>query len=489
MTFRRISLASLVRLLGAWRAAKDRGAAYRQLADALRLVVLDGRLPLGVRLPGERELAQALEVSRTTVSAAFARLRDEGYLSSRQGSGSVTSLPEGPGRRGDGLVVRDMGPDVIGWTAAAMPASEEVHRAYAQALAALPAHLPAHGYEPVGLPILRNAIAARYSRRGLPTRPEQILVTHGAQHAFTLALGLLVGPGDRVLIDHPTYPHAIDAIQRARATPLPVGLPPASAHSASGWDLDGLESALRRHAPKLAYLIPDFHNPTGRCMDAATRAGAIAAAARSGTVLVFDETLVDLWLDTPAPAPDPDEPPGVVLRLGSTGKTFWGGLRVGWVRGEPRQIDAMANLRASLDLGTPVLEQIAAAILLAGAEEGLERRRTMLRARRARLIDLVAEYLPDWSIPTAPGGLSLWAEMPTALSTALAAGCERHGVQITAGPRFGMDGAFDRFVRLPFTLPEAELETAVARLARAYAAVRGAPAPVHAPALERGAFV
>src|SRR5919205_2765748 len=87
---RSISGPHLARLLGEWRAA---GPAYGALARAIRLLVLDGRLPLRTRLPGERELAAALGVSRTTTAAAYAALRDEGFLASRRGSGSWTRLP------------------------------------------------------------------------------------------------------------------------------------------------------------------------------------------------------------------------------------------------------------------------------------------------------------------------------------------------------------------------------------------------------------
>src|SRR5262245_49262868 len=99
MNPRRIGAASLTRLLGAWRGGRG-GPAYAQLADGVRLLILDGRLPLDVVLPGERELASALEVSRTTITAAFARLRDDGFLERRQGAGARTRLPGGPGERG-----------------------------------------------------------------------------------------------------------------------------------------------------------------------------------------------------------------------------------------------------------------------------------------------------------------------------------------------------------------------------------------------------
>ncbi|RYG15721.1 MAG: GntR family transcriptional regulator, partial [Caulobacteraceae bacterium] len=96
MSLRSIGLISLTRHLGAWR-APGAGAAYRQLAGAVRLLILDGRLPLAARLPGERELAQALGLSRTTVSAAYGRLRDDGFLTGGQGAAARTSLPAGPG--------------------------------------------------------------------------------------------------------------------------------------------------------------------------------------------------------------------------------------------------------------------------------------------------------------------------------------------------------------------------------------------------------
>ncbi|MGA0606416.1 PLP-dependent aminotransferase family protein [Phenylobacterium sp. VNQ135] len=465
MSPRRIRAASLMRLLGAWRGDQV-GPAYRQLADGLRLLILDGRLPLDVVLPGERELAHALEVSRTTVTGAFTRLREQGFLQSRQGAGARTRLPTGPGHRDSGPLIRPSEPGVLDLTAAALPAGDFVHQAYAKAIEALPAHLPHHGYEPVGLPVLREAIAARYSRRGLPTRPDQVLVTHGAQHAWALMLRLLAGPGDRVVIDHPTYPNAIDAILRSSCRPVPVSLPQ------DGWDAEGVVAAFQQSAPRLAHLVPDFHNPTGRWMDFAGREAIAAAGVRTRTVVVFDETMLDLSLDEPRASYGFDEPPGAIVRLGSTGKSFWGGLRIGWIRAEPEMIAALGRMRASIDLGTPVLEQLAAAALLQDDEAALAARRAELRERRDLLVALAAERLPDWRVSPPPGGLSVWAELPAPVSNALAATCERDGVRIAAGPRFGVDGAFERFVRLPFTLPAEPMTEAIDRLAAAYGRLR-----------------
>lgn len=468
---RSIGTRSLVRQLGAWRGADHTGeVAYRRLAAGLRLLILDGRLPLDVRLPGERELAGALGVSRTTVSAAFAVLREEGYLASRHGSGSRTRVPLGPGGTTDGPRASVDAAGLIDLRIAALPAGEAVHAAYAQALRLLPAHLPGHGYQPVGLPALRAVIAERYARRGLPTTLDEILVTNGAQHALALVLRRLAGPGDRVVIDHPTYPHAIDAIRRASGLPVPVAL------AATSWDADGLAAAFRQTGPRLAYLVADCHNPTGACMTAATRERVAAVAAQTRTPIVADETLADLWLDAPPPPPlAAFAAADAVVTLGSMAKSHWGGLRVGWIRADAQTVAGLAAARASLDLGTPILEQLAAAVLLAGDDEALEARRVALRAGRDHLLALLATHLPDWRTTSPPGGASLWAELPVECSSALAVAGERHGVGLTAGPRFGVEGAFERFVRLPFTLPDAELTVAVERLSRAYAQLRVGP--------------
>lgn len=465
MDRRSIGTVSLARQLGTWR-GRGRAPAYRQLANAVRLLILDGRLALGARLPGERELAAALGVSRTTVTSAFLALRDEGYLASRQGSGRVIRLPNQASARPDGGAAR-IDDDIIDFATATIPASESVYHAYDRALAALPRHLPGHGYERIGLDDLRAAIAARYTRRGCPTDAGEIMVTNGAAHGFALVLRLLAGPGDRIVIEHPTYPHAIDAIQQAGCRPVPVGLRP------DGWDAEAIEQAFRQTAPRLAYLIADFHNPTGLVMDPATRRRVAEAAARLRTTIVVDETMADLWLDGPPPLPlSTYDRVGRVIALGSTGKSYWGGLRIGWIRADTGTIEALARARPVIDLGTPIVEQLAAAVLIEEGERVLDARRAQLREQREAALALVASHLPDWKVITPTGGLSLWSEMPEPMSTALAATSETRGVRIAAGPRFGVDGAFERFVRLPFTLPEAALETGISRLATAYQALR-----------------
>lgn len=442
--------------MGHWHQDDSRTPVYRQLADGLRLLILDGRLPLESRLPGERQLAAALGISRTTVTAALGQLREEGYLLSRQGSGSRTILPEG------GLSASPLPglAPALDLSTAALTAGPEIHQAYTSALMALPEHPGSTGYDQHGLPELRDVIARRYAARGLPTTADQIMVVNGAVSGFGLILRLLTGPGDRVAIDHPTYPMALSAIKGASCRPVSVSLPE------QGWDTDGLAATIAQTSPRLAYLIADFHNPTGRCMDAITRAAVADIAVRTRTTIVVDETMVDLWFDTPPPPPlaafgNSD----AVITIGSAGKSFWGGLRLGWVRASSRTIASLIQVRSSLDLGSPLLEQLAAINLFNTADNFLPQRRKMLREQRDSCSAAVRELFPDWRITAAPGGgLSLWIELPKPLATVFAASAESIGIRIGAGPRFGTEGAFERYLRLPFTLEPAQMCLALERL-------------------------
>lgn len=471
-----LGAASLVRHLGQWRSANGSDPAYRQLARALKLLIMDGRIPSSVRVPGERELAQALGISRTTVAAAFNQLRDEDYLASRQGSGTVTRLPGG-NRVGAEAEAGDDGEDVIDWTAAALPAPAGMWQAYEMALSQLPAWLSRIGYEGSGIPCLREAIAADYARRGCPTRPEQILVTSGAQHGLTLVLQLLAGPGDRIVVDHPTFHNALSAIARNNCRAVPVGLP------GEGWDVDAIQAALRQTSPRFAYIIADYHNPTGRHMDAATRRALVDAAVRTRTPLLIDETMAGTGLEAgmsdggPPPVAAYD-PGGIVISLGSVSKRYWGGLRIGWLRADEQTIASLARIRSTIDMATPVVEQLAATALLDGSVQVESVRRTEIRDARDRLAALLADHLPDWHVPLPEGGLSIWAEMPRPEASALAAMAQAHGLRVAPGPRFGVDGAFERFVRLPFTLPLAEMDRAVDRLATAASRLRSHVRPM-----------
>ncbi|MGR6321082.1 PLP-dependent aminotransferase family protein [Micromonospora soli] len=455
----------LARLLGQWHAlpGRRRSPDYAALAAAVRGLLADGRLPLGVRLPAERELAEALRISRTTVTAAYRELRESGHLASRRGAGSWTMLPGTHRVASTGLWTPLDDRDMIDLGVAALSAPPQLATAARAAAEDLPRYLGGAGYHPTGIIELREAVARSYTERGLPTSPEQIMVTSGTQHALDLVLRLALSPGGGVLVESPTYPNALAALSARRARITTHGL----AADGDGWDADLLLGSIRQSRPKLAYLIPEFQNPTGHLMAADLRERLVGAAHAAGTDLVVDESFVDLPLDgteLPPPVATFDRH-SRVISIGGMSKPYWGGLRIGWVRASAPQVQRLAAARVGVDMASPVLDQLVAVHLLADAPAIVAARRTQLAAQRDALVGALAERLPDWRVAAPRGGVTLWVELDGPISSALARAAEEVGVRLAPGPRFGLDGTLERFLRLPFTLPAADLVEAVGRLA------------------------
>jgi DNA-binding transcriptional MocR family regulator len=468
---RALDVDRLARELGNWRTSSRSGPAYQGLADGIRMLIVDGRLPVGARLPSERALADALRVSRTTVTAAYAQLRDDGYLVARRGARSTTALPlsAAPASTAVEASMTPGGSVNLANAALAAPATA-VLDAFTTATRQITPYLHDIGIEMTGVLPLREAIAARYCARGLPTEPDEIMVTTGALNAIGLVLSTYTQPGDRVLVDQPTYHGAIAAISTAGGRPVPVSL------TEDGWDLGAMHAAVRQLAPSLAILVADNHNPTGLTMPAAQREELADLIADTRTRTIIDETMAEVWIDEPVPPPVASflsRRRDLVLTLGSMSKSFWGGLRIGWIRAERSTLATVAALRPSIDMGTPIFEQLAAAELLRVADEVLPERRELLRTRRALMLSLLEEHLPDWRPSPGGGGLALWVRLPAPMSSALSAAASRMGLDVPPGPRFGVDGSLERFVRIPYTLPPDQMADAVRLLARVWRTVTG----------------
>jgi len=214
------------------------GELNQLVARGLRGLVLDGRLVVGTRIASERALAAELGLSRATVTAAYRRLRDEGYLIGSHGAGSNISLPSGRPDRPDTDRLATTQPD-YDLTIAALPAPALLAEAALDAAAELPGLLAGHGLHPMGLQTLRAAVAKRLTARGLATTPDQVLITQGAQHGWDLVLRAFARPGVQVLVETPTYPAVLDAALAHRVRVVPLGV------QADGWDLGALARARR----------------------------------------------------------------------------------------------------------------------------------------------------------------------------------------------------------------------------------------------------
>jgi DNA-binding transcriptional MocR family regulator len=468
--------ADLVNQLGAWSAGK--GPLQQKLARALTQAIRAGAIQTGIRLPSERTLAHALSLSRTTVVAAYDTLRDSGWLESRSGSGTWVSA-----RSPVVAVARDSA------QAAALAASplfgilsnrdagDLLDLAFGSPLplTGLPAdafQLPADEYSallrdrlyyPLGLPPLRQALAAYYVAMGVPTRPEHILVTNGAQQGIALSAALYLQRGDTALVEDPTYFGALDAFRAvgARLSGLPV--------ESAGVSPAVLRDRISATAARLVYLTPTYQNPTGAVMPRGARKEAARIAAELGVALIDDGTLAELVLDSPPPPPIAAfEPEAPIITIGSLSKLLWPGLRVGWIRAPEPIIDRLARFKSATDLASPLLTQALAVRLLASLTAARELRRRELRPRRDLLAALLAEHLPDWSFRRPAGGLFLWTKLPSGDAREFAQTCLRHGVVVLPGPVMSASDRYTAYLRLPFLAEPATLRIGVRRLATAW---------------------
>ena len=389
-----------------------------------------------------------------------------------RGSGSVVHLPRDLVGRPDperlGGVVEG---DLLDLRKAALHAAPGIDEAVERAVRHVPAALAGIGYDTVGDPGLRAAIAARYTERGLPTEPAQVIVTIGAQHAIALLARVLVRRGDAVLVESPTYPHAHEAFREAggRLVGVPVD-------ARTGWDAAALETTLRRTAPSVAYVMPELHNPTGATMSASTRQLLLSASRPSvGTTVDRrrdDGRAPDRRLAVAAVgAADPSG--ASVVMIGSAAKVFWGGLRIGWIRADPALLQRLLLARPTGDLGTPVLDQLVARELVPRTAAVLEARRASLRQGRDAVVGALRARLPEWDVPSPAGGLTTWVGLGRPVSSALVLAARAEGVVLASGGVFGPDGGFERFLRVPFTMAPADRGRLVDVLSRAWERVGG----------------
>lgn len=475
--------------LGQWE--NGEGALYEQLAAGLRTLVERGDLPPGIRLPPERRLAREVGVSRGTVVAALDLLRAAGLVRSRQGSGSVVVGAAPPVRHGGDLVMSSM---VALNVAAGRPAADGFIDLQPGAWASadglptdvfepgpdLDAVLATHGYAPAGLPMLRAAIANYLTEdRGLSTTPDQILVTTGGHQAIALLVRSVAGPGDSIALEALTYPGAKDIARATGARVVTARL------SATGVDVADLESVVAAERPRLVYLVPTAHNPTGTVLPVEQRERLVAAAAAWDAIVIDDESLAETLHDGDAPPPLAALARGAesvsrVFTVGSASKSFWGGLRVGWIRGPEPAIAALSRLKTVADLACPALSQVVTARLLERRHEILPRRRRTLAENFAAVAGALTDRLPEWRWQRPAGGLALWVQLPGTDAARFAEVALRHGVGVLPGTvSSAAGGAHDR-LRLALGQPPEVLVEGVVRLADAWSVFRHGDAVVSA---------
>lgn len=328
-----------------------------------------------------------------------------------------------------------------------------------------------------GDPALRSAIAERLTSRGLSSEAEDLLITSGSQQALTLVASLLLKPGDRVLVEEPSYLAALQCFALAGAIAVPVPC------DDDGLDPDALDELVSRHRPKLLYTVPTFHNPTGRTLTLPRRHALAALIERTDLWLVEDDPYGELRyggepLPTIASLPEANNR---TLALSTLSKIAAPGLRLGWVRAPREMLRPLTIAKQAADLHSSTIDQAAAASWLTTTDldahiAGL---RKAYRARRDALLDGLASTLPAGSTHNRPeGGMFVWARLPDGLdATALLPRALERNVAYVPGAPFFSGEPDPATLRLSFTAHRpGEIRRGLERLADVFDAAASANA-------------
>jgi len=460
-----IGAAHFAALLDDW-STSGKGSLARRLSHVVRSRISSGLLAAGTILPPERAIAAAIGVSRSTVVAALDELRAEGFLASRQGSGTWVAAADSPAALGTSVEQVLLGARNI--NLAASVAADASHLPdMAVDVADLASITPAHGYAPAGLPVLRDAIAERHRSFGLETTAEEVHVTNGAQHALDLALGAVTRAGDVVAVEDPTYVGVFDILAARRLRPLPLPL------DAIDHDPDAIVKLCRAGRARAVFLVPAVHSPTGRVRSATALQELAARLDTLGLPVVEDNTVADLvFRGTRPPSLAALCRRAPVITIESTSKVGWGGLRVGWLRASPAIAQGTATVRGQTDFGTSIASQLLALQLLDRYDDVVRQRRRTLESAAKTFTHLVLHHLPEWRFERPRGGLSMWINVGVDAEL-LATNALRHGVTVAPGTTATRAGDGRSHVRLCFDRPPLELEAGLTRLRRAVEDIRG----------------
>lgn len=427
-----------------------------QIRSAIEDAVAAGRLNPGDPAPSTRRLATVLGVSRNTVSLAFQALVDQGVMEARERSGFY--IAAGGDALAEAAAPLAEGIDWSGRLTRATPGFEAVPRPDDWRSASYPF---IYGqFDPSLFPIsewrdaTRKAMGRRWledwtedryveddpmlieeirrrllPRRGVAAKPEEILITLGAQNAIYLTAALLAPPDGVIAMEDPGYPdaRAIFSARGGRVVAQPV-------------DDQGMVIDERLTGARLIYVTPSHHHPTLVAMSLERRRALLALAEAEDAIILEDD------YEPEASAAGPQRPAlrsldrrGRVIYAGSLSKSMMPGLRLGFLVGAPEFIEEARALRRSLFRHPPGANQRIAALFMAGRHHDmlLGRIRRALQDRREAALKALAAHAPDWKVAGAEGGGGLWVEGPEGVDARdLTAAALRDGVVIEPGDVF-----------------------------------------------------
>jgi DNA-binding transcriptional MocR family regulator len=466
---------------------------YQQIVEQVKNCISEGRLPAGSRLPTVRTLAITLQVTRLTVQHAYAELQSEGWLEATVGRGTFVSATAHTHTFGRGMQP-PLTPDgviseilqvnqAVGLRSMASASPDpslfpgEEFWSALQGLHTATSELVTYSSSQ-GDAQLRIEVSRDLGERGIDVGPGEVLIVAGVTQGLALVTQALTQPGDRVLVEQPTYLGLLHTLKLHGVEAIGVPM------DDEGVDLAELERAILQRRPRFLYTVPTFQNPTGRCMSLARRTALLDLAALHGLPVVEDDIYGRLSYDmAPPPTLYQLDRHGQVIHVGSYSKVLMPGLRLGYVIPPSRWAEQLLSLRRANDLCSPTVLQRALARFLhsGGLKRHLRRVLPIYRRRRDAMVAALGRHLPElvqWEAPG--GGFCCWLTLPGLHAFAdVEQAILRQGWAVTPGDVFLSENPAHKSLRVCFgSLPPDSIHIGVETIARAIRArINATPGP------------
>lgn len=329
-------------------------------------------------------------------------------------------------------------------------------------------------YGPVmGVKDLREVVAEQLlAPKGVKTDADHIMITVGGLEAISLTCQLFINPGDVILVESPTFVHAVETFEMFEAHCIGVRM------DDDGMDVEDLEDKIRQYHPKMIYTIPTFQNPTGRTLSQARRKRVAELSAMYDVLVLEDDPYRDIRYSGEDLLPIKSfDTTGNVILGNSFSKIFSAGSRIGYIVGNDRVMEMLQRAKTASNSQTSMLPQIQCAEFF---KRGYYEKHHKLicdlyRERRDVMMECLDKYFPEGTKHTRPdGGLFTWAELPGGLNTTelLKEAVSRKDVKVSyiAGEKFFTDGEpITNCMRISFgAVPPDKIRIATERLGRMF---------------------
>ncbi|EJW15334.1 PLP-dependent aminotransferase family protein [Paenibacillus alvei] len=441
----------------------------KQIYDYIITNIERGEWGAHDKLPSIRSLAVELNVNRLTVFKAYQLLKQHEKVYVKEKSGYYV-CPDCAGTAADAVYHTPNGVSALQVTSQL----SDIHRIaveyqfsqaiidpnllpnlflsdYVKKVFDIYPKLMGNYSTPQGDEELRDLLCQYFKRSNrVELNNGEIVITTGAQQAIDLLSRILIRPLDAVLVERPTYSAAIDILRGQGARLIPVEFTP------EGYDLEAIERLMKQHRPRMFYMNPTFHNPTGYILPASQRKQLVELAERYRCVLVEDDAFHDMYFHERPPQPlfmyDTD---GWVVYLRSFSKYVAPGLRICAVFARKSMIEPLIAAKSLADNGTPLVTQ---KIFLhyfqsERMQQHLKKLRTALQIRRDVMEEELSAASIDWQWTTPQGGLNIWLRLPNHISASmLLQESLQHSLSFVPGHICDPNNGYQSWVRLSYSL-------------------------------------